>query len=72
MAQALPSFEPHQFEYIKQDFIEGEIQQGLDSIEQITESLTTEANNLMDSVADFVHLPHFDECGQPSKNPNGP
>ena len=47
--------------YIKQEFLEGAVEEGLEEIAQLTESLTDESNGIMDRVADIVLLPHLDD-----------
>ena len=58
---ALQSLEPDSAGYIMQEFLEGELEQGLTLIGNLTEALTNEANSIMDSVSDIVSLPHLDD-----------
>ncbi len=62
MDAALESLEPDLSGFIRESYLEGEIEQGLTHIAQITESLTDEANGIMDQVADIIGLPHLDDC----------
>jgi toxin YxiD len=61
MDAALDSLEPNRSGFIREEFLEGEIEQGLKHIGQLTESLTNEANSIMNQVADIVSLPHLDD-----------
>ncbi|RSK31951.1 T7SS effector LXG polymorphic toxin [Bhargavaea beijingensis] len=61
IGEALDSFEPDRMGYIRQEFLEGEVQAGLEEIRRITGTLTDESNSIMDSVADIVSLPHLDD-----------
>ena len=53
---ALLSLEPDTAGYILEQFLEGELEQGLTLIANITERLTNEANSIMDTVSDIVAL----------------
>ncbi|WP_301107141.1 ribonuclease YeeF family protein [Sporosarcina sp.] len=61
MEAALYSFEPVSFGFIRESFLEGEIEYGLTDIARVTESMTDEANSIMDQVADIVSLPHLND-----------
>nr|WP_269136054.1 LXG domain-containing protein [Sporosarcina cyprini] len=61
MTAALTTLEPHPSGWIQESFLEGEVEQGLDEIARITASLTDEANQIMNKVADIVALPHLDD-----------
>nr|WP_236823059.1 T7SS effector LXG polymorphic toxin [Bhargavaea massiliensis] len=61
IGEALNSFEPDRMGYIRQEFLEGDVQAGLEEIRRITGTLTDETNSIMDSVADIVSLPHLDD-----------
>ncbi|MER2171845.1 MAG: LXG domain-containing protein, partial [Psychrobacillus psychrodurans] len=63
MEAALHSLEPDLSGYILETFLEGELEQGLTEIGQLTASLTDEANSIMDQVSDIVSLPHLDDSG---------
>jgi hypothetical protein len=61
IGKALHSLEPDLSGYILEEFLEGELEQGLTLIGQLTASLTDEANSIMDQVIDIVALPHLDD-----------
>lgn len=61
MKLALEGLEPDPNGYIKQAFLEGEVEEGLTAISKITESLTDESNSIMDQVSDIVALPHLND-----------
>ncbi|WP_342560588.1 T7SS effector LXG polymorphic toxin [Psychrobacillus sp. FSL W7-1457] len=61
ISKALNSLEPDLSGYIIEEFLEGELDQGLTLIGQLTASLTDEANSIMDQVSDIVALPHLDD-----------
>ena len=61
MEAALHAFEPDDTGFIRESFLEQEIEQGLQHIAQLTESLTNEANSIMGQVSDIVYLPHLDD-----------
>lgn len=63
MEAALHSLEPDSSGYILETFLEGELEQGLTLIGELTASLTDEANSIMDQVSDIVALPHLDDSG---------
>ncbi|SDN22122.1 DNA/RNA non-specific endonuclease [Psychrobacillus sp. OK028] len=63
MEAALHSLEPDSAGYILEIFLDGELEQGLTLISEITASLTEEANSIMDQVSDIVALPHLDDSG---------
>ncbi|WP_144510127.1 T7SS effector LXG polymorphic toxin [Bacillus sp. FJAT-22090] len=63
MEAALHSFEPDLAGHILEQFLEGELEQGLTLISQLTASLTDETNSIMDQVSDIVSLPHLDDSG---------
>ncbi|MFJ5768821.1 T7SS effector LXG polymorphic toxin [Psychrobacillus sp. NPDC093180] len=63
MEAALHSLEPDSAGYILEQFLEGELEDGLTLIGQLTESLTDETNSIMDQVSDIVGLPHLDDSG---------
>ncbi|MDQ0214638.1 hypothetical protein J2S13_001035 [Oikeobacillus pervagus] len=54
--QALRAFESAGDGYIKEEFLEGKVEQGLENIKSVTEDLTIEANGMMDKVSDIVNL----------------
>ena len=63
MEVALHSLEPNSSGYILETFLDGELEQGLTLIANLTASLTDEANSIMDQVSDIVALPHLDDSG---------
>ncbi|TQR19178.1 T7SS effector LXG polymorphic toxin [Psychrobacillus vulpis] len=63
MEAALYSLEPDSAGYILEQFLEGELEQGLTLIGKLTANLTDETNNIMDQVSDIVGLPHLDDSG---------
>lgn len=63
MNSALEALEPDANGYIRQAYLEGEVEEGLTEISKVTTNLTDESNNIMDSVSDIVALPHLDDSG---------
>ncbi|MFJ7825489.1 T7SS effector LXG polymorphic toxin [Psychrobacillus sp. NPDC096623] len=63
MEAALHSLEPDSSGYILETFLDGELEQGLMLIGELTASLTDEANSIMDQVSDIVALPNLDDSG---------
>lgn len=63
MENALYALEPDTSGHIVEQFLEGEVDQGLTTIAQLTENLTNESNSIMDQVSDIVALPHLDDSG---------
>ncbi|MDF2065910.1 LXG domain-containing protein [Bacillus sp. Cr_A10] len=63
MKSALDALEPDQNGFIRQSFLEGEVEEGLTEISQVTSNLTDESNAIMDQVADIVALPHLNDSG---------
>ncbi|MFJ7825339.1 ribonuclease YeeF family protein [Psychrobacillus sp. NPDC096623] len=63
MNSALDALESDANGYIRQAYLEGEVEEGLTEISQVTSNLTDESNILMDSVSDIVALPHLDDSG---------
>ena len=61
MDSALTSLEPDASGYIRQESLEGEIEQGLEVAKTVTEDLTNETNQIMSSVSDIVSLPNLDD-----------
>ncbi len=61
MDDALHSLEPAVSGHILEEFLAGELEQGLTLIGKLTEVLTDEANQIMDMVSDIVALPHLDD-----------
>ncbi|MCZ8534765.1 T7SS effector LXG polymorphic toxin [Psychrobacillus psychrodurans] len=63
MENALDALEPDTSGHIVEQFLEGEVEQGLTTIAQLTENLTNESNSIMDQVSDIVALPHLNDSG---------
>lgn len=63
MDAALDALEPDPNGFIRQSFLEGEVEEGLTENSQVTSNLTDETNSIMDQVADIVGLPHLDDSG---------
>lgn len=63
MKAALDALEPDRNGFIRQSFLEGEVEEGLTEISQVTSNLTDETNGIMDQVSDIVALPHLDDSG---------
>ncbi|MER2047353.1 MAG: LXG domain-containing protein [Solibacillus sp.] len=64
---ALTSLEPDQSGYIQQTFLETGVEQGLNNAKVTAEGLTTEANGIMDNVADIVSLPKLNDSAVQSE-----
>ncbi|MFJ5769803.1 T7SS effector LXG polymorphic toxin [Psychrobacillus sp. NPDC093180] len=60
---ALNALEPDPAGYILEQFLVGEVEEGLQQIAELTETLTNETNSIMDQVADIVGLPYLDDSG---------
>lgn len=63
MKSALDALEPDANGFICQSFLEGEVENGLTEISQITSNLTDESNDIMNQVSDIVALPNLDDSG---------
>ncbi|SEM77204.1 Predicted ribonuclease, toxin component of the YeeF-YezG toxin-antitoxin module [Paenisporosarcina quisquiliarum] len=63
MENALYALEPDTSGHIVEQFLEGEVEQGLTTIAQLTENLTNESNSIMDQVSDIVALQHLNDSG---------
>ncbi|SER67436.1 ribonuclease YeeF family protein [Psychrobacillus sp. OK032] len=63
MGAELDALEPDRNGFIRQSFLEGEVEEGLTEISQVTSNLTDETNGIMDQVSDIVALPHLDDSG---------
>ena len=61
MDSALDALEPNANGFIRQTFLEGEVEEGFTEIAQQTSSLTDESNDIMNQVADIVALPHLND-----------
>jgi predicted ribonuclease toxin of YeeF-YezG toxin-antitoxin module len=53
MESALDALDPDTSSHIVEQFLEGELEQGLTTIRQLTENLTIESNSIMDQVSDI-------------------
>ncbi|WP_370221742.1 ribonuclease YeeF family protein [Cytobacillus sp.] len=58
---SLSNLEPYPSGFIRQEFLEHELQQGLRNTLQITAELTQEANEIMKSVSDIVAFPQLED-----------
>jgi toxin YxiD len=58
---SLKALEPSPSGFIRQEFMEHELKQGLRNTLQITADLTQEANGIMKSVSDIVALPRLED-----------
>lgn len=58
---SLSNLEPSPTGFIRQEFLEHELKQGLRNTLQITAELTQEANEIMKSVSDIVALPRLED-----------
>lgn len=63
METALYSLEPDSAGYILEQFLEGELEQGLTFVSRLTANLTDETNNIMNQVYDIIGLPNLDDSG---------
>ncbi|MEK4406310.1 LXG domain-containing protein [Sporosarcina sp. FSL K6-6792] len=61
MKSALDSLEPASNGYIQESFLEADVNKGLTTIDQLTLTLTDEANAIIDEVRDIVALPHLND-----------
>ncbi|KAA0955566.1 transposase [Sporosarcina sp. ANT_H38] len=61
MKSALDTLEPASNGFIQESFLEADVKDGLTTIDQLTLTLTDEANGIMDEVSDIVALPHLDD-----------
>ncbi|WP_409295963.1 ribonuclease YeeF family protein [Peribacillus sp. SCS-26] len=61
MEQALSTLEPNTAGYIHEEFLEGEVEQGLTTFGQITGELTDETNAALTTVSDIVALPPLND-----------
>ncbi len=61
MSSALSTLEPDSSGFIRQEALEGEVEQGLNNAKQVTEELTNETNQIMNQVSDIVSLPNLDD-----------
>ena len=61
MRAAVDSFESHSDGYISQEFLENDVEEGLDEVEKKTIELTADANGIIESVQDIVDVEKIDE-----------
>lgn len=61
MKSALDTLEPASNGFIQESFLEADVKDGLTTIDQLTLTLTDEANGIMDEVSDIIALPHLDD-----------
>ncbi|WP_249872409.1 LXG domain-containing protein, partial [Oceanobacillus saliphilus] len=59
--KSLQSFDPHQRAFIRQDFLEQELQQGIRKAKNVTMDITNAVNASLRSVNDLVSLPSIDD-----------
>ncbi|WP_106495838.1 T7SS effector LXG polymorphic toxin [Lentibacillus sp. Marseille-P4043] len=60
LQQAVYSYEPVEEGFVREQFLDNDVQHGLDKARKVTEGLVDEANGIMASVADLVSLPKLD------------
>ncbi|MGY0694494.1 T7SS effector LXG polymorphic toxin, partial [Virgibacillus sp. FSP13] len=60
LQQAVYSYEPDEEGFVREEFLDNDVQHGLDKARQVTEGLVDEANGIMASIADLVSLPALD------------
>ncbi|GGJ94746.1 hypothetical protein GCM10007063_16600 [Lentibacillus kapialis] len=58
---SLASLEPDEQGYIRESFLQEDVKQGLKKAENVTMSLTDEANHVISSIRDIVPLPSVDD-----------
>ncbi|RIW34308.1 hypothetical protein D3H55_10050 [Bacillus salacetis] len=61
MTEALYSLEPSPAGFIRQSFLEGDVEQGIQRARQTTMDLTSEANAALRSVSDIVSVPRIQD-----------
>src|SRR5690625_3646958 len=61
MKLAVNSFESDPNGYISQEFLENDVEEGLDEVEKTTIELTDDANSIIESVQDIVKVEKIDE-----------
>src|SRR5690625_3985579 len=54
------SYEADENGLVRQDFMENDVQRGLDKVETVTTGIADEANKVMDDISDIVSLPALD------------
>lgn len=61
MQSSLNTLESSSNGFIRESFLEGEVESGLSIVSQLTGALTDESNTIMDQVSDIVALPHLND-----------
>lgn len=61
LKQAVHSFESREDGFISQEFLENDVDHGLEKVKTISTELTNEVNHLIRSVQDIVSLPQLDQ-----------
>ncbi|WP_078579214.1 T7SS effector LXG polymorphic toxin [Salipaludibacillus agaradhaerens] len=61
MQAAIQTLEPNADGYITQDFLEHDVNNGLDKLKNVTMALTDEANLIIESIQDIISLPKLDD-----------
>lgn len=61
LKESLHSFEPANYGFIRQSFLEQDIEQGLKRLEQITQGLTDEVNHEITKIQDIIQLSPLDD-----------
>jgi len=61
MKEAIDSFEANPSGYVKQEYLESDVEDGLDTVENTTVELTADANSIIDSISDLVAIKSIDE-----------
>src|SRR5690625_7571247 len=61
MKLAVNSFESDPNGFISQEFLENDVEEGLDEVEKTTIELTDDANSIIESVQDIVNVEKNDE-----------
>ncbi|MBT2217983.1 EndoU domain-containing protein [Virgibacillus dakarensis] len=60
LQQAVRSYEPNEQGLVREEFLDVDVQNGLDKAERVAADLVDEANGIMASVSDLVSLPKLD------------
>ena len=71
MSEAIDSFEPSESGYVKQEYIENDVEDGLENVKDTAIKYTDEANSIIDSVSDIVSISHIDESNLVDKVQQG-
>ncbi|MCU9613233.1 LXG domain-containing protein [Caldibacillus lycopersici] len=71
LKQAVSSYEPETSGYVKQDFLDGAAENGLNHAKNITDGLTDDANAVINSVSDIVSLPQLNQSELINQVQNG-